>query len=56
MILENVHFFDGIPIRVKTARVLNSLVQIWDANSELFLANMYLNFSLYNHCYINLVL
>lgn len=27
-ILEKVHFFDGIPIRVKIVRVLNSVVQI----------------------------
>lgn len=56
MILEKVGFFYCIQIRVKTGTILNSAVQIWDANSELFLAIMKLNFSLYHHHYINLVL
>lgn len=56
MILEKVGVFDWIQIRVKTGIVLSSAVQIWDANSKLFLAIMKLNFSLYHYHYINLVL
>lgn len=37
-------FLDWTQIRPKTARVLNSVVQMWDAHSESFIAITYSNF------------